>query len=905
MAERTMTKKEDILQDIEERLKEEKWTRAAIESYSVKNFVELDSYIRIAIDEEFKDELRALCKEHIKQSQNSVVGLYVIGVLSLEESSIDDTHIPQIIRLFIENKKNKVAEFLSEKILSYRESKFALKTLETVYEAEEQEDELFNIKKRLVLIDNRDASNAKFLGEHYEQAGDKEMAMFYYRLAIERYIKARSIKMVEELWNRIIKLYPDDIKLIIQIARKIREVIGDEKVADMAFNDVIKPQMKRDQFPQALEILKLAVDLKPHDKQIRKAIEEAYRALYTDHSQLEKYLKSSAVGQSWKPHREAIRQFETHIAFDKDSFVSHKSWGIGVVKEIDNDNVVIDFEGKPGHRMSLNIALRALTVLDDNSISIWKTYKQTELKQMMEENPLKVLEIILRSQGGEAASKDIKTVLVEDVISEKEWNRWWLQAKKAMEGSNLVVQSLTRRNVFELRETEMTIVEELVSRFKKTTNFENKVKILVDFVTRGGDINDANSLALGSYFKEIVDASSESLDRKIVSFVALKYAGYADYQDSLLDNSVINSAYKILNDLYSSLDLEMKKPFLVILQKKNKEWDSKFSDFILHTAITKLHNYMFKELTLHEKYDVLNNIIIVTMNNFQEDPDMFVWVTRLLFTEEYADLQEHLGIKSNEFVFRLITLIDIMNHEIEQKSNVGRNKKVITAIEELLFKKELLSELVEVADESNARTLYSMITATDTMDKEVRKEFKARLESHYPGLEKSGPKPEKSLIRHPFLVTRAALEAKKLELNHLMTVDIPENSRAIGEAMEKGDLRENAEYKAALEKQDQLKAAASKLESDLNQARILEKDEVDTNRVDVGTRVRLKDQKGKQEEYQILGQWEVSFEKSVISYHSPLGRALLDKKVGDEVEFEFNSENKHYQVLEISLADFE
>ncbi len=198
MADNVIKKKEDILLDIEEKLKEEKWTRAAIESYSVKNFIELDSYIRIAIDENFKDELKNLCRENLKHYQNSVVGLYLIGVLSLEESAVDDTHIPQIIKLFIDNKKYKIAEFLAEKILSYRENKFALKTLEMVYEGYGNQDELFNIKKRLVLIDNRDASNAKFLGEYYEKEGDKDQAMFYYRLAIERYISLKSVKMVEE-----------------------------------------------------------------------------------------------------------------------------------------------------------------------------------------------------------------------------------------------------------------------------------------------------------------------------------------------------------------------------------------------------------------------------------------------------------------------------------------------------------------------------------------------------------------------------------------------------------------------------------------------------------------------------------------------------------------------------------
>ena len=904
MTESIMNKKEDILLDIEEKLKEEKWTRAAIESYSVKNFVELDSTIRIAIDEDFKDDLKALCKEHIKQSQNSVVGLYVIGILSLEESSIDDTHIPQIIKLFTDNKKHNVAEFLAEKILSYRESKFALKTLEMIYELQGEEDELFNVKKRLVLIDSYDATNAKYLGEHYVELGDKELAMFYYRLAIERYIKSKSMKMIAELWDRIVKLYPDDIKLIIQIMKKIRDVLGDEKVADMAFSDVIKFQIKKEKYRSALMLLKLAVDLKPHDKQIRKAIADCYRHLYADHSQLEKYLKVSAIGQSWKPHREAIRQFESHIAFDKGSFVSHKSWGIGVVKDIENDMVTIDFDGKPEHKMSLKIALRSLSVLDDDNIKIWKSHRKDELRQLMDEEPIKVLEIILKSTGGQGSSKDIKAVVVPDILEDKEWTRWWTKAKKTMADSNTVIQSLTKRNVIELRDTEMTVVEELVSRFKKTTNFENKLKLMVDFINRGGDINSEIGGAVVSYFTETINASSESNERKLLSYTVLKYANYEKYKDSDVDNSTIFGV-KNLVDLFENLDFELKKPLLLILQKKLKDWELRFSEFIVHSTISKTHNFMFKELVIYEKYDEINTVFLTAMNNFQENPELFIWLARFIGEEEGTVLRDQVGIKEADVIFRLVSLVDIMNHEIEQKSNVGRNKKVLTAINDILFKNKLLDNFVEECDETVAHSLYFIMQASNTMENEEREKLSARIIERFPVLEKQLDKPEAVKIRHPFMVTPAVFEAKKLELNRMMTEDIPENSRAIGEAMEKGDLRENAEYKAALEKQDQLKAAAAKLESELNQAKIIDKNMVQTDTVDMGVKVTLEETDGNKAVYQILGQWEVDFEKGIISYHSPFGRALLDKKVGDEVEFEFNGEKKHYKVLAIEVADFD
>lgn len=904
MTTETLSRKDEILSEIEERLKEEKWTRAAIESYSVRNFIELDSTIRIAIDENFKDELKTLCKENLKHYQNSVVGLYIVGLLSLEESSVDDTHIPQIIKLFMDNKKYKIAEFLAEKILSYRESKFALKTLEVVYESYGNQDELFNIKRRLVLIDNRDASNAKYLGEYYEKEGDKDQAMFYYRLAMERYISQKSVKMIEELWNKVLRLYPEDSNMIISLARKIREVLGDERVADMLFTDFIKNAMKNEKYKDALKVLKVAVDLKSSDKVIRKAIEDCYRNIHASHSELEKYLKLSAIGQSWKPHKEAIRVFETHIAFDKGVFVVHKSWGVGQVQNIQNDKVTIDFEGKKGHEMSLEIALRALNVLDDDHLVLWKKVKKDQFRKLMFEDIQRALDIILKSMGGSATTTEVKAQLIPDVLTESEWTRWWTQVKAAIKGSKTVVMNPSKRNVIELRESEMSLAEEMVSRFKKTTNFENKVKFLISFKLSDGDINADYAGAVVNYFREIMNASSESNEKKIISFISLQYAGFKGQTADSFDASLVFGVKNLL-ELYRSLESELKPAFLQLIRSGVKDWDIKFADFIIHSTFNTFDRTMLNAMVEEKKTDAINSIYVSAMNSYQENPELFSSLSKYLLLDN-SGLQKDIGIKDSEIVFRMLSLIDLLNSQIESKENVSRNKKVIDDIRSILFDNEqgMLASFIENSDESSAKSVLSILNSTMSMDTELKNQYVNQILAKYKNLKKTD-KPSKIKIRHPFLVTAAAIAQKKVELDHLMTVDIPENSKAIGEAMEKGDLRENAEYKAALEKQDQLKAAGSKLESELTQARALDRSTVDTSIIDVGTRVTLKTQDGKTEEYQILGQWDVDFKKQVISYHSPLGKALLDKKLGDSIEFDFNGETKVFSVEKIVLADFE
>ena len=128
-------------------------------------------------------------------------------------------------------------------------------------------------------------------------------------------------------------------------------------------------------------------------------------------------------------------------------------------------------------------------------------------------------------------------------------------------------------------------------------------------------------------------------------------------------------------------------------------------------------------------------------------------------------------------------------------------------------------------------------------------------------------------------------------------MEIPENSKEIGVAMAKGDLRENAEYKAALEKQEMLKVTASRLKEEVQQAQIFNENEVKTDRIAFGTRVALSNRKnGQAEEYVILGPWESNPSRNVISYLSPLGMALWDHRPGEELKFTINQNEFHYTV---------
>jgi len=134
-------------------------------------------------------------------------------------------------------------------------------------------------------------------------------------------------------------------------------------------------------------------------------------------------------------------------------------------------------------------------------------------------------------------------------------------------------------------------------------------------------------------------------------------------------------------------------------------------------------------------------------------------------------------------------------------------------------------------------------------------------------------------------VTKETLEKMREELQQMKSVDRPAASRAIAEAREKGDLKENAEYDAAKEAQGLLEAKIAQLEGYLSQARIVDISSVDTSKVSILTKVTITNIATKKTvTYQIVGEKEADLKTGKISVNSPIGKGLLGKTVGEVAE---------------------
>jgi transcription elongation factor GreA len=149
--------------------------------------------------------------------------------------------------------------------------------------------------------------------------------------------------------------------------------------------------------------------------------------------------------------------------------------------------------------------------------------------------------------------------------------------------------------------------------------------------------------------------------------------------------------------------------------------------------------------------------------------------------------------------------------------------------------------------------------------------------------------------------TEEGLKKLQDEVHFLKTKERANITRQIAEARDKGDLSENAEYDAAREAQGLLEARIAKLEDTLSNARLVDTSQVDTSKVSILTKVKVKNLKNSQTvQYTLVTQSEANLKEGKISVDSPIGKGLMGKKVGDKVEITVPAGTILFQIVEIT-----
>ena len=214
----------------------------------------------------------------------------------------------------------------------------------------------------------------------------------------------------------------------------------------------------------------------------------------------------------------------------------------------------------------------------------------------------------------------------------------------------------------------------------------------------------------------------------------------------------------------------------------------------------------------------------------------------------------------------------------------------------ILDDQSLLVELIGSADLEVIKDLTRALQLSPCFDDMDKRSLLARIVKSYPAVQSliSG---EQTKHDAALIVSWESLERRKEEYNQLVQKKIPANSKEIAIARSYGDLRENHELQSGQGNAKLLMRRKGELENQLVRARGIDYANARTDIVSIGTKVGVTELNAQHaESFFVLGAWDSNPEKGIISYLSPVAQALLNHKVGDEVEFENDSNSKRYRI---------
>jgi transcription elongation GreA/GreB family factor len=595
----------------------------------------------------------------------------------------------------------------------------------------------------------------------------------------------------------------------------------------------------------------------------------------------EEFEKMAAAGKLERHHIESL------VQLTNSGFCMHRSWGFGRIKTVDTvfARFTIDFTNKPGHAMDLSFAAESLKPISKDHILARKASDLENLRQMAATNHLELVKLVLNSYGGKATVDQIQQVLVPDVIRD-DWKKWWEAAKRELkkDGHFQVPLKKTEPIVYQVKE--ISLQNRLLEEFRSAKGLKARLVVAGELLKNAHDLSDTQAVAT-----EVIAALNSEIPsyQRTQPAVALEaifarddiraMAGAAPTQGEIEAPAIWSQELK-LGPLMEQLPAAKHRRALESFKAANAEhWHE-----VLRNAFNIVSAKLCREfagLLIHEgKFEQLKETLARLISQHTASSECLLWLAKDR-NDSFADI---LGPE----VFRAMLTAMERDQFNEKRSNRLRDY--------ILDDQELLVELIGSADLEVIKDLTRALQLSPCFDDMDKRSLLARIVKSYPAIQSliSGDqtKQESNLI-----VSWDSLERRKNEYHELVEKKIPANSKEIAIARSYGDLRENHEYKAAKEMQKLLMRQKASLETDLVRARGTDFANPSTEVVGMGAVVRATNlQTNQSEHFTILGAWDTDLDKGVISYLTPVAQALLNRKVGEEVEFEVQGVRHRHRI---------
>ncbi|MBI2515708.1 MAG: GreA/GreB family elongation factor [Opitutae bacterium] len=608
-------------------------------------------------------------------------------------------------------------------------------------------------------------------------------------------------------------------------------------------------------------------------------------------------MNSEAISSILAKHP-ALKASKTKLeAMEAGAYVVHRSWGFGQIKEYDDsaNKLLIDFKGKKAHAMDPAFCVGSMDVLPAKHILVRKETEAAKIKQLIEDEPVQFVVEALDGYPNKAASAiELESTLAQ-VIGEEKFKRWFSNVKKQLIKDPRVGVPAKKTELYVLRDEPVSAEDEILEAFGATRSARRRITLAEDLLAAA--IKEESKAGLHKVLDGLTEAVRDSnqldaAERLYGAFVRDELAKILGHAASLNPpQSELIREVRGLTAIAEKIPVHFQSRFLDLVKETHPlEW-REIVFALLKTSQGKFTTECINFLVEHGQSEELATTFVRWKTEQNLRAPVLLWVIKNRHSKKFAKLLQNL------ITPRLLSAIFFaIDYEALQSAGTRR----IPLAEALSDDAELISDLLATADTETARDLANTLLLNQGFEELTKKSLLARFIKLFPSLQSlvSGEAESKD---DQMIVSRSSYEKKRTEYEDIVSRRIPDNSKAIATAREHGDLKENSEFKMAKQDQSVLMAQKAQLERDLARARISDFTEATTDQISVGTVVDLREvASGKAVRYTVLGAWDSDPDNHVIAYKTPLGQALLGKKIGEHVKLKIGGVQHEYQVAGIS-----
>ncbi|MEO0189789.1 MAG: hypothetical protein ABIL18_02285, partial [candidate division WOR-3 bacterium] len=636
----------------------------------------------------------------------------------------------------------------------------------------------------------------------------------------KRLIEEKNFSELEELWMEMIDDKSISIKDFLSVADELK-LIKEISRGFMLLEILACHLINQNDIDGAIEVYKHLPYFTEDDNIIRKALVDLYKKRYGDNERIERYIELSRIEKGEHLFR-CLERIEEFLKYDIGRVFYFEKYGLGEVVAMNPEKkeLVVDFQKQKGYFVKFDVAQKLLMPALEGHY-LYKKYKNIEeLKISAKDDPYGLVIYLLKSLKEPLSSSEIKNHL-RDVIAEDEIDKFWEKVRKKLEkNEHIRIESKKGQKIYQYIEG-FDKKESYIETFKKA-NIDEKY-LLTEKCAR------ENSEIFSEMIDLLISFANENYQKEPA--LALDVLYLCDEYKKPGINYTFDELLQIkgFEDLLLNLkNYDHKIKFLDEIKKREPQnWHKIFQQILTDSDDTKLIEEIEEQLTASgfELRALYKSVILMP----QKFPKTFLYLLKKIANGVFKEFTDP------KYLPRLINNLD----HIKGAKQLFIKSFPLEKFDEII-KNGVIDEIFKIKD--------ALIKSNALKDYE-KNDYLRIINYHFPQLFE---KKEDYIY-----TTQESLIRKKNELEHLLSVEIPENKKEISRAREYGDLSENFEYKAAKERQDQLYQRLRTLESELQKAKIIDFNNVDTSKVGIGTKVILKNfQEDSILEYTILGPWD-------------------------------------------------